>query len=74
MTDPIPKHIESREQWEVEDHISFARTGEMPVNPAYVKARNEALEAAGLEPDMPEQKEPDEMTVEEHFQRQRSDC
>lgn len=66
----IPKHLDDRNDWSVEDHISYARTGDLPVNPAYKLARNKALEDAGLDPDQDiGETAVEDMTTEQHFER-----
>lgn len=71
MPDPIPKHLKDRDDWSVEQTIAFARTGELPLNPEYVKRRNQALEDAGLEPDQDESTPIEAMTVEQLAKRMR---
>lgn len=69
MTDKIPKQIADRTQWTVEQTVEYARTGQLPANPEYVRTRNQALAAAGLEPDQTEPVPIEEMTIEEHAER-----
>lgn len=66
-----PEKKKSREDWTVEETIQYARSGEWPVSDEYAKARNKALEAAGLEPDMPVADKPvEDLSVSEHIARQ----
>lgn len=51
MTDQIPKHVTDRDEWSPDDFFNYAKTGQLPVNPAWRKARDQALEDAGLEVD-----------------------
>lgn len=69
MTDKIPKQLDDRNAWSVSDFIKYAETGEPPENRAYAKTRNNALEAAGLEPDQVEPVPLDEMSTAEHIKR-----
>lgn len=47
VTTPPEKYMPERE-WEVEDHLTRARTGERPLSREYVEYRNEVLRRAGL--------------------------
>lgn len=67
MTDKIPKHLEDRNDWSVEDHISYAKTGELPINPEWERRRREAMEDAGVEIEVDRSEKPiDEWTVQDH--------
>jgi hypothetical protein len=68
MPDPIPKHLptDDREEWTVDDHIAYARTGTAPINPEWQSRRNEALEDAGLELEDDGPKSMEDASVREH--------
>jgi hypothetical protein len=69
----IPRHLTDREEWTVQDHIDYARTGELPVNPEWIKAKAAALEDAGLESDDDGPKALDDQSVAEHVERKYGD-
>lgn len=70
MSDKIPKHLTDRTVWEVQDHIEYARTGEMPVNPEWRRRRDEALADADIEQDRDESEIPlEELDVAGHVRR-----
>ncbi|MBN9623200.1 MAG: hypothetical protein J0H06_09630 [Actinobacteria bacterium] len=65
----IPKYLTDRNEWEVQDFINHARTGELPVNPTWTAARDEALEDAGIDLDDDGPVPVEEMSVQQHFDR-----
>ena len=50
MANKPPKYLD-KEQWSVDQHLTYMRQGKKPLNPEWQRARNEALEDAGFEPD-----------------------
>ncbi len=66
MADTIPRHLTDRNEWSVDDHINYARTGELPPNPEWIKAKAAALEDAGLEADADQPKALEEMSPRDH--------
>jgi hypothetical protein len=68
-----PRLLSDRDEWTVQDHIDYARTGELPVNPAWIKQKAQALEEAGLESDADTPAEIDEMSAAQHDTRKYGD-
>jgi hypothetical protein len=66
--------LKSDEQMTVSDWTRYRQTGERPLNPEYVKARDAVLEVAGLEPEASgSEKALEDMTVEDHARRRYGD-
>lgn len=57
----------------MQDFADYNRTGELPINPEWVKAKAAALEDAGLESDSDEPKALEEMTSADHERRKYGD-
>lgn len=65
----IPR-LKSDEQMTSADWDRYHRSGERPLNPDYVKARDELLAFAGLEPDATGQDKPlEDQTADDHARR-----
>jgi hypothetical protein len=50
MADKPAKYLD-KDEWTVEQHLTYMRGGKRPLNPEWQRARNEVLEDAGFEPD-----------------------
>lgn len=68
-----PRLLSDRDEWSVQDHIDYARTGELPVNPEWIKQKAQALEDAGLETDDDTPTAIDEMSPAQHDARKYGD-
>jgi hypothetical protein len=69
----ISKYLHDREEWSAADFDHYQRTGELPLDPVWVKRKAEALEDAGLAPDDDVPKSLEEMTSADHERRKYCD-
>lgn len=73
MPKPPPK-TKPIEDWSVDDHVQNRRTGAEPVSDEFKDYLRDTAEAAGLEPtdlglDDEQDRPPEDMSVDEHFNR-----